>query len=376
MQVGAQYSDLLRTPAFLVNLDRVKNNAQKIANFAQQCGLKLRPHVKTHKTWEIAQLQCRYGATGITVSTLAEAHYFASHGFKDILYAVPLSPDKITESLRLAERITFSVITDHEQVITALIDRCRKSPTPVGVYLKINAGAQRAGVEPEDPRIPYWAEQLHLAPGVDFKGILTHAGQSYLSTHVDVGEVALQEAAILRKVANRIEGHGIPCPERSLGSTPVTSVPPSSRGYDGITEMRPGNYIFYDRYMLACGHCTLDEIACSVLTRVIGVYPHRKHLLIDAGALALSKDHGPLHLRDFEGGYGLILDHPGWKLAGLSQEHGRIEIEDASEANLIKPGDFLEIVPNHSCLTAALFPEYRTTEQGQLVGSLNPVRGW
>lgn len=376
MHPRVYFPDELRTPAFLVDLDRVEDNALKIATFAQQSGLRLRPHVKTHKTWEIARVQCRYGAAGITVSTLAEAHYFAAHGFEDILYAVPLSPDKLPECLRLAQKITFSIITDHEQVITALLDRCREAPSPLGVYLKINSGAQRAGIEPDDPRIPFWAEQLHQAPGVTFKGILTHAGQSYLSTHDEVGEVALHEAAILRSVADRIERHGIPCVERSLGSTPVTSVAPSLSGYEGITEMRPGNYIFYDRYMLASGHCTLDEIACRVLTRVIGVYPDRKHLLIDAGALALSKDLGPTHLCDFEGGYGLILDHPGWKLAGLSQEHGRIEIQDSTEASRVNPGDFLEIIPNHSCLTAALFPEYVCMKQGKLEGSLKPVRGW
>jgi len=376
MHLLTHYPSDVRTPAFVVDMDRVKNNSQKIARYAKQCGLRLRPHVKTHKTWEIAQIQCAHGSTGITVSTLAEARYFAEHSFEDILYAVPLSPDKISESLSLAQKISFSVLTDHEFVIAALVNRCKDAVRPLGVYIKINSGAQRAGVEPDDPRIPHWAEQLHRARGITFKGILTHAGQSYLTTTDQVDPVAQYEAEVLRKVADRIEQHGIPCPERSLGSTPVTSASLTTEAYRGITEMRPGNYIFYDRYMYASGHCDLDEIACRVLTRVIGVYPNRKHILVDAGALALSKDLGPTYLDDFPGGYGLIPAHPEWKLTGLSQEHGRIEIPNANDANHLNPGDFLEIIPNHSCLTAALFPEYWCLEQGKLMSTIRPARGW
>lgn len=126
--------------------------------------------------------------------------------------------------------------------------------------------------------------------------------------------------------------------------------------------------------MSECGHCATDDVACHVATRVAGIYPERRMLLIDAGALALSKDAGPTHLPDFEGGYGYVRGFPDLKIVRLSQEHGMVAVEEGFDRFQI--GQILEIVPNHSCLTAAMFPEYVTLDGGAISGSIKPVRGW
>jgi D-serine deaminase-like pyridoxal phosphate-dependent protein len=369
------YPDHFRTPAFVVDMDRVRKNAMDMFTRAEVRGVKLRPHVKTHKTLEIAQIQTEKSFGGITVSTMAEAKYFAENGFKDILYAFPITPDKLPEAGRLAAMCAFSVLVDHGEAVDAITHYCQGTSVEIGVWIKIDTGANRAGLNPHDEVVLAIAKKLHTATGVKFCGVLTHAGQTYSAPYEEsLDQIVQDEARVLVEVANRIEASGVPCIGRSLGSTPAARRDTDAGVYSGITEMRPGNYIFFDRFMAECGHCAYDEVACHVVTRIAGIYPDRGLLLIDAGALALSKDAGPTHQAAYKGGFGLILGYPDLHIARISQEHGMVSVEDGFDRFHI--GQLLEIVPNHSCLTAALFPEYITTEQGAIVGSIKPVRGW
>ncbi len=369
------YPDHFRTPAFVVDMDRVRANASDMLSRANKRGVHLRPHVKTHKTIEIARIQTEKSAGGITVSTMAEAKFFAANGFDDILYAFPITPDKFRDAAELARVCRFSVLLDHITSAEALTRTFADSDAEIGAWIKIDTGANRAGLQPGDATIERIASLLHHSPGIRFSGVLTHAGQTYTANQSErMDHIVADEARILVEVAHRIERSGIPCPGRSLGSTPAAMYDVAAETYAGITEMRPGNYIFFDRYMAECGHCRIDDVACYVATRVAGIYPERGLILIDAGALALSKDAGPTHLAEFGGGYGIIRGFPDLSIVKLSQEHGMVAVAGGFDRFHI--GQILEIVPNHSCLTAAMFPEYVTVERGVIGERIQPVRGW
>jgi D-serine deaminase-like pyridoxal phosphate-dependent protein len=373
--LSSQRISNLRTPSFIVDLKIVRSNAEMMLKKSREWGILLRPHVKTHKTIELARLQYDPSFGGITVSTMAEARYFAEAGFNDITYAFPLGIDKIVDAWSLAMKIKFGVLVDHPDTLSAIIDNKSHSKNKLGIWIKIDSGYHRAGIGVDNPVILTLAKKCIDEPSLEFLGILTHAGQSYVD--VDPGklsQIAYQEAESLRYVAKKLNDHGINCPGLSLGSTPIASLNSNGAIYAGITEMRPGNYLFYDRYMAESGHCSMDDIACVVATRIVGLYPERNTILIDAGALAMSKDLGPTHLDHYQGGYGIVKHYPDLYFERVSQEHGLVRC--SSGIDRFRIGQVLEIIPNHSCLTAALFSQYHLIEDGAIVDVISPVRGW
>jgi D-serine deaminase-like pyridoxal phosphate-dependent protein len=177
--------------------------------------------------------------------------------------------------------------------------------------------------------------------------------------------------------AESLRAEGIRVDEVSIGSTPTLSV---ADDLTGVTEVRPGNYVFFDAFQAAIGSCALADAAFTVLTTVIGSYPDRRRLVVDAGALALSKDPGARHV-DARAGFGVLLTErgeqlTGLRLAALSQEHGHLAADPGVDLSELPVGARLRVVANHSCLTAALFDRYLVVRRGELVGSWNPVRGW
>ena len=203
-------------------------------------------------------------------------------------------------------------------------------------------------------------------------GLLAHGGHAYNARSEDeIRPYAIEEREQIALCARRIRAEGISVPRLSIGSTPTL------RGADhlnDIDEIRPGNYIFFDRSQAAIGSCQPAEIAVTVLTTVIGCYPERNCALIDAGALALSKDAG-----DGCSGFGQVCDLSGEpligiELCGLSQEHGKLKAQPGAVLPSIH--DRLRIRPNHSCLTAALFSEYHAHRGAEVHDIWSPVRGW
>lgn len=334
---------------------------------ARASGVAFRPHVKTHKTAEIARMQ-HGGALGpITVSTLAEAEFFADAGFVDITYAVPIAPEKIDRAAALAANIErLNLLIDSQAALQAL----EEHGGVFDVFLKVDCGYHRAGVDPDDPDSVRLALAIARSPAIRFHGLLTHAGHSYDARSIEeILRVAAEEAASLTRFRARLEG--LERIVRSVGSTPTASV---VERFTDADEVRPGNYVFYDAFQATIGSCKRSDCAVSVLATVIGSYPHRGEAVIDAGALALSKDLGPNHL-DPKFGYGIVCDldlRPlPMRLYALSQEHGKLK---ASEPPPV--GARLRIIPNHSCLTAAMYDVYHVVENGNVVGEWRPVRGW
>jgi D-serine deaminase-like pyridoxal phosphate-dependent protein len=358
------------TPAFLVDRSIVEQNCARMRNKALASGVAFRPHVKTHKTIEIARMQ-HGGAVGpITVSTMAEAEFFAEAGFGDITYAVPIAPEKLARAAALAARIErLNILIDSEVALRAVEEFHAANGGVFDVFLKVDCGYHRAGVDPNDPDSVRLAVAIANSPAVHFQGLLTHAGHSYNASGVE--EIRKIAAGEIESVARFRELLGMDDLTRSIGSTPTTAVVETFADTD---EVRPGNYVFFDAFQATLGSCTRDEVAVSVLATVVGSYPQRGQAIIDAGALALSKDISPEHL-DPTVGYGLVCDldlRPlPTRLIALSQEHGKL----ATSAPL-PVGTRVRVIPNHSCLTAAMFDRYHVIDNGAIVDEWRPVRGW
>jgi D-serine deaminase-like pyridoxal phosphate-dependent protein len=354
------------TPVFLVDEARVRRNCATMRRKALASGVAFRPHVKTHKTIEIARLQHGGGIGPITVSTLAEAEFFAAAGFRDITYAVPIAPEKLARAAALARRIErLNILIDSEEALRAI----EASGELFDVFLKIDCGYHRAGIDPQHPDSVRLALAIARSEHVHFQGLLTHAGHSYDAR--DIGEIrriAAEEASCLSRFRALLASEGLGEVTRSIGSTPTASVVETFAECD---EVRPGNYVYFDATQAALGSCRLEDVAVSVLTTVVGSYPDRGTLIVDAGALALSKDLGV----NGDSRYGIVCDEHlrplPMKLISVSQEHGKI----ATDAPL-PVGTRLRIIPNHSCLTAAMYDVAYVVRDGEVVGEWRPVRGW
>ena len=369
----------LRTPAALVDLDRLERNAARMAERMARLGVRLRPHVKTHKTLEAARLQVRGHFGGVTVSTLAEAAFFAAGGFRDLTYAVPIAPAKLGEAADLAGKVErLSLLVEHPAAAASVEAAARERGRRLSVLLEVDCGGRRSGVDPSREESAALAARLAGSPHLELRGLLTHAGQAYRCRNPrEIAAVAERERATLVAFAERLRAAGIPVPEVSVGSTPTMAV---ADDLSGATEARPGNYAFFDATQAAIGACAIADVAFTVLVSVIARHPERCELVVDGGALALSKDPGPTHV-DPECGYGVVLDAAGtplrgWRVASLSQEHGVLRGNVPSSAEEWPIGSTLRIVPNHSCLAAALFDRYAVVRRTEVVDEWRPVRGW
>jgi D-serine deaminase-like pyridoxal phosphate-dependent protein len=370
----------IRTPAALVDLDRLEANTARISERVRMLGAKLRPHVKTHKCVEAARFQIRGHFGGITVSTLAEARFFARAGFSDITYAVPIAVSRLEEAVEIGRSIAnLHLLLDHESAFEAMSACARAKGVRLSSFLKVDCGYHRAGVDPESDSSVALALRMARSSEVDFRGILTHAGHSYHAANAgEIQAVAETERKSMARFAEKLTRAGAPPKEVSVGSTPTISL---CESLEGVTEARPGNYVFYDSFQAAIGSCGIGDAAFSVLATILGHYPERNEILIDAGALAFSRDEGPTHL-DAECGYGEVFSADGkthlasLRVRSLSQEHGKIQGSAPLDYPALPLGTKLRIVPNHSCLSAALFERYHVFRGDDAVDEWRPVRGW
>ncbi len=246
----------------------------RFTNKAKRLGVELRAHVKTHKCIDAARLQVAGHFGGITVSTLAEARFFADAGFRDIVYAVPIAPHRLDDALDLAARVAqFAVLVDHHEVAESAAAAARERGVVLGIFLEVDCGGGRSGVDPEDENSLSLAHRIQTAPNLELRGLLTHAGHAYsCRTWSEVEQVAEQERAIIVDFARRLRENEIDPGTISIGSTPTFA---AVEDLDFIDEVRPGNYAFFDAFQCALGSCTHEDVAFSVLATVIGHYPQR-----------------------------------------------------------------------------------------------------
>jgi D-serine deaminase-like pyridoxal phosphate-dependent protein len=278
--------DRVPTPALLLDLDVLERNLSRMADRCARMGVALRPHIKTHKCLEIAERQRDLGARGITVSTLHEARVFAEQGFDDVTWAFPVQLTRLDEVRELAEKITLRLVVDTKEAAQAL----ESLGLPLHVWIKVDCGYHRAGVDPDSAEAVELARSLAGSSRLTFDGILTHAGHTYQARGREaVADVAEEERRVMTGFAERLRSEGIEVPEVSVGSTPGMW---TVRDLSGITEARPGNYVFNDFEQVTIGGCEVRDCAVTVLASVVSSQPGRGWCITDAGALALSKDPG------------------------------------------------------------------------------------
>ena len=373
----------LPTPSLLLDRRILAGNLDRLAARAAALDVLLRPHLKTAKCGEIAALAKDRGPlAGLTVSTLHEAEYFFARGHRDLFYAVTIEPGKFARAATLIRAgAQLTVACDDPATGAALAAAGEKLSVRFPVLIEIDCGDHRSGLAPENPALLELAKILHAGTGAELRGVCTHGGQSYAgrsaADHVATAET---ERATVVAVAERLRAAGLPCPVVSVGSTPTAMYAAHLRG---VTELRCGVYMFGDLFQAAIGSCNEADIAVSVLAAVIGHRRERNQLLIDAGALALSKDLNTRSLPPAQHtGYGAVatLDGariPGLTVGGVSQEHGQIASTAPIDFEKFPVGTRLRILPNHSCLTAAAYDRYHVLDGGsEVVAIWTRTNGW
>jgi D-serine deaminase-like pyridoxal phosphate-dependent protein len=368
----------IKTPSLVLDAERVRRNAERMSERIAKLGASLRPHVKTHKCVEVARIQTSGHAGGITVSTLAEARAFAAHGFKDITYAVPIEPGKFDEAIELSKLCErFALITDDLSIPANLDEAARRRGLTLDLFLKVDCGYHRCGVEPGQPEALEIPRRIDAATHLRFAGVLTHAGHSYHArTREELLAIARHERDLMTEFAARLRSDGVAVPTVSVGSTPTAT---HYEHLEGVDEARPGNYIFFDAFQATLGSCAFADCALTVLAAVVHRDRARRKVVLDAGAIALSKDRGAVEL-DPACGYGHVLDlegaETGLRVGSLSQEHGEVLVEDDRLLNALNVGARVRVLANHSCLAAAQHTHYHVLEGSRVVDRWEIQRGW
>lgn len=371
----------LETPALLLDEGRMQSNIDRMRGRMKELAVNFRPHVKTNKCIEVSRRLMDTSEGPITVSTLREADYFASHGVKDILYAVCIAPNKLEHVSRLLhDGVQLSLILDSMEAAQMLAGAARYLDRPLDVLIEIDSDGHRSGLAPDAPELTEIGCFLDAA-GVNVKGVMTHAGSSYDCRSIEaIRDMAQQERLAVVTAANRLRAAGLACPVVSVGSTPTALC---AEHLEGVTEVRAGVFVFFDLVMAGLDVCRIDDIAISVLGTVIGHQAEKGWTIIDAGWMAMSRDRGTAG-QAIDQGYGLVCDINGkplkdFILVGANQEHGIIAHRsgDPSITPQLAVGDQVRILPNHACSTASQYEKYQVLDSsGKVTAVWQRFNGW
>lgn len=334
------------TPALIVDLDKLEDNIKNIANMAKKSGVKLRPHIKTHKTPEIAHMQMDNGAVGITAAKLSEAEVFVKAGIKDVFIGFPtIGEIKAERAALLAKRCRLIVGVDSIIGIEQLSNSASKHNSKIEVRVEIDTGLGRSGASVE--KAEELLEKVMNSNNLELDGIFTFRGALFGGMrNPDVEKVGREEGELLVGIAENFRNKGFPIREVSLGSTPTSRF---AAQVPGVTEVRPGTYVFYDNQQKALGSASRDSIALTILTTVIS--EHSKGMSIDGGSKTFQGDLPGDKLDIGLKGYAIVKNDPTIFLKTMSEEHGVLSLEKGTNLSI---GDKIEIIPNHVCPTVNL----------------------
>lgn len=339
---------LPRTPYPVILRSRLEANIARMQAIATAAGARLRPHAKTHKSPEIARMQIAAGAVGICCAKLSEAEIFADHGISDIRLPYPLNPINADRVIALLSRTRLSFIVDDEDVARDWSSAMARAGCTVDILVKIDVGFHRCGMNPDEPGLADRIARIAALPGLNFRGLLSHAGHAYHAHSRDeLAAIATRELDILTTLAAALRSRGVAVEELSVGSTPTAAFAPTQRG---ITEMRPGNYVFFDRTQVGLGAAAISDCAMFIIATVVS-RPAATRVILDCGAKTLTNDGA----RGFTGapGHGWVFmasaeDTPSLDIIieRLSEEHATCAVPAESP---LRPGDRVRVLPNHSC---------------------------
>ncbi|MEW6662122.1 MAG: alanine racemase [Bacillota bacterium] len=358
-----QLPRMVDTPAVAVDLDRLQANIRDMALFARDAGVALRPHVKAHKIKEIARQQKEAGAVGVTVAKLGEAEVMVEAGITDILIAYQVIGEvKLRRLADLVRRAKVTVAVDSIAGARELSMLAQTVGQSLQVVIEVDTGLKRCGVLPGEETLALARQLLGMA-GLQFAGIMTHAGHVYgAASSAEVAAIGQQEGELMVAAANLLRSQGIGVEVVSVGSTPTAKI---AGLVPGVTEIRPGNYVFYDAIQHGLGVVALERCALSIWTTVISK-PAPGRLVVDAGSKTFALDRGA-HGNAVVQGHGVIKGYPGLTLTRLSEEHGIIEGEPLVTA-LVEVGQQLEVIPNHACPVINLTDQVLVTKREEVVG--------
>ncbi|MDH3223954.1 MAG: alanine racemase [Gemmatimonadota bacterium] len=332
----------VETPAGLADLDRVRRNAARAAEYCRENGLRWRPHVKTHKSLTLAQLQLEAGASGLTVATPHEAEVMAAVCSDILLAYPPVGARKVQRLVDLPDHVDLKVGLDSAEVLVGLAEAAAKAGRTVGILVEFDAGMGRIGVGgPEDALS--LARLADSFDGVSFEGLMFYPGHIRVPRQ-DQGPLLEALATRISAFISHLSRAGLPPDIVSGGSSPTLW---DSHRLPGLTEVRPGTCIYNDRDMLEMGVAGLEEVAYTVLASVVSVAVPGQ-AVVDAGSKALAKE----SFRSAGSGFGVLLDRPGVTVKALSEEHGILDLTGTDWVPRV--GDRVRIVPNHVCVSVNL----------------------
>jgi len=349
----------LDTPILLVDLPRMERNIRTMAEFAHSAGIKLRPHIKTHKIPALAHLQLASGARGVTVAKVGEAEVMADAGIADILVCYPIiGMEKLERLAHLARRTHITVAIDSFEAARQLSDAAGRYGVHFDLFLEVDSGLNRCGLPPGDPVVDL-AKQLLRLDGLEITGVCTHAGHAIRATSASEREgIARHEGESVVFTRDRLRSAGIRLREVSVGSSATVRV---SGRVAGVTEIRPGTYIFNDYMQTTAGSCSEDDCALTVLSTVVS-RPSPDRAILDAGSKSLSSDFH--HMTERMAGYGYIKGSRDTLVARLSEEHGVVHLTQSDPPLAI--GDRVEIIPNHACAALNLWDVLHGVRDGEV----------
>ena len=340
--------DQIDTPALLLDLDALERNIRRMADFFSGRPAHLRPHSKTHKTPQIARLQIAAGAPGVTCAKVGEAEALVAGGVTDLLIANEIvGATKIARLMSLCRQARITVAVDDPTNVAALSQAAQDYGVTLGILVEVNVGMNRCGVEPGEPALAL-AREVLAAPGLEFRGLMGYEGHCVAIPEREKREAECRKAmTMLVDTARFLESSGVPVAEVSGGGTGTYDI---SGQFPGVTEIQAGSYATMDASYQKLG--LGFECALTVLTSVIS-RPTRDRAVCDAGMKAITNEFG----------LPVVKDLPDVKLARLSEEHGRLELQEASD---LRVGDKIELIPSHGCTTINLNDRFYGLRDGRV----------
>lgn len=362
----------LPTPQVLVDRRRLLANIERVQRLADAAGVALRPHAKTHKSPVIARWQIDRGARGICCAKVGEAEVFVAAGISDIRLPYPVSPSNAARVLALLERASISLIVDHRDVASEWSRAMTRAHRTLDVLVKVDVGFHRCGIDPERADAVDFVRAVASLPGLRLRGLLSHAGHGYFAaSEEELRSIAEREARMLSGLRDRAAASGIAIDELSVGATPTLRFTASATREHGLTELRPGNYVYFDRTQVALGSASLDDCALTVAATVVSK-PAADRIILDCGSKTLASDlaRGLTQTP----GYGAVLTSDGsavdksLTIERLSEEHATVRVAGRTA---LEPGDRVRVLPNHSCVVANMVDAVALVDDDRVIDTLS-----
>jgi D-serine deaminase-like pyridoxal phosphate-dependent protein len=345
------------TPAILIDLDIMEANLRRVADYARQHDLRLRPHTKTHKIPALGRRQIDHGAVGLTVAKTSEAEVMLGSGTPDLLVAYPVIGHRKLERLaEVARKTRVTVSLDSLVAARQLSDAAREAQVEFGVLAETDVGLGRVGVPPGEPLVAL-AKAITNLPRLDLEGIAFYPGHIKSVDEAGQAEVA-KLGATVESIIRQFKAAGLSTKVVSGGSTPALYL---SHLVAGLNEIRPGTYIFNDRNTVESGGCGWNDCAATILATVVST-ARPGHMIIDGGSKTFSSD----RLNTGEVTFGLVREAPGAMFHKMNEEHGYIDLRRAERQDF-QVGDRVRIVPNHICVAMNLHEQVYGVRGGDVV---------